>query len=421
MLQALVVTLREGVEAALIVGIVLTYLRKIGRSDLHKTVYAALGAALVGSILAAIALEKTNFNPELFEGIVMLVAAFFVVTMIWFMARAAKTMKKDIESKVERFSTTGSKVGLFLFTFLLVLREGVETVLILSAVSFTTSDLMGFLGTLLGVGLSLAFGVMFVRGSLRVDLGKFFRVTTVILSFVAVQLVVSGLHELSESGYLPSSKRQMQIIGPIVRNDVFFFITVLALAALMLLFEQRRRQGGAGVTDDTASSKAEARKAAWSARRERLWTTSVYVSSFVFILLVTAQFIYAKSTTALSPATVVAFVDGKVTISTAGMREGELRRYSLPVKGQESRFLLYKKPDGAVVTIMDACAICGPVGFYNSGTQGLTCKNCDAPINPSTVGDGGGCNPIPLVATIAADEVTVTELALSNAAGQIKE
>ena len=152
MLQALVVTLREGVEAALIVGIVLTYLRKIGRVDLHKTVYAALGASLLGSIGMAIALEKTRFNPELFEGVVMLVAAFFVVTMIWFMARAAKHLKTNIETKVERFSSMGSKVGLFLFTFLLVLREGVETVLILAAVSFTTSELLGFLGTLIGVG-----------------------------------------------------------------------------------------------------------------------------------------------------------------------------------------------------------------------------------------------------------------------------
>jgi high-affinity iron transporter len=419
MLQALVVTLREGVEAALIVGIVITYLRKIGRADLHKTVYAALGASLVGSILVAIGLSKTNFNPELFEGVVMLVAAFFVVTMIWFMSRAAKSLKKDIESQVERFSSAGSKIGLFMFTFLLVLREGVETVLILAAVEFTTSELMGFLGTLIGVGASLLFGVMFVRGSLRIDLGKFFRVTTVILIFVAIQLTVSGLHELSESGYLPSSKESMALIGPIVRNDIFFFVTVLALAALMLLFEQRRRAGNEPAID--AATKAEARKAAWSARRDRLWTMSVYVSSFVFILLVTAQFIYAKSTTALSPATPLAFVNGKLTLSTADMREGELRRYSIAAQGHETRFLIYKKLDGKVVTIMDACAICGPVGFYNSGTQGLTCKNCNAPINPSTVGEGGGCNPIPLVSEIKGDQVMVTELELGNAASHIKE
>jgi high-affinity iron transporter len=419
MLQALVVTLREGVEAALIVGIVITYLRKIGRADLHKTVYTALGASLVGSIVAALLLAQSNFNPELFEGIVMLVAAFFVVTMVWFMSRAAKTLKRDIESKVQQFSTTGSKVGLFLFVFLMVLREGVETVLILAAVEFTTSELMGFLGTLIGVALSLFFGVMFVRGSIRIDLGKFFRVTTVILIFVAAQLVVSGLHELSESGVLPSNKQMMSLIGPIVRNDVFFFITVLALAAMMLLFEQKRRAGE--VTPAEGASRAEARKAEWTARRERMWTTAVYVSSFVFILLVTAQFIYAKSTTSLSPATPLTFAAGTITLSTADMKDGELRRYSLQAKGHDTRFLIYKKFDGKVVTIMDACAICGPVGFYNSGTQGLTCKNCDAPINPSTVGDAGGCNPIPLVSTIQGDQVIVTEFDLSSAAGQIKE
>ena len=91
MLQAFIVTLREGVEAALIVGITLAYLSKIGRPDLRKTVFSGLFAALVGSVAVAIAISKTNFNPDLFEGVVMLVAAFFVVTMILFMAKAAKT------------------------------------------------------------------------------------------------------------------------------------------------------------------------------------------------------------------------------------------------------------------------------------------------------------------------------------------
>ena len=113
---------------------------------------------------------------------------------------------------------------------------------------------------------AVLFGVMFVKGSVRINLQKFFRITTVILFFVAAQLVISGLHELSENGVLPSSRREMAIIGPIVRNDLFFFITILALAALMVLFEAKRREPGA-----TPASPAERRKAAWSARRERLW------------------------------------------------------------------------------------------------------------------------------------------------------
>lgn len=417
MLEALVITLREGVEAALIVGITLAYLNKTDRPQLRKTVYAGLISAFVASIAAAVAITKTSFNPDLFEGWIMLVAAFFVVTMVWFMAHAAKSMKGDIERRVGGLADNGSRIGLFLFIFLMVLREGVETVLILSAVSLTTSELLSFMGTLVGVLLSILFGVMFVRGSVRINLGKFFKITTVILIFVAVQLLISGLHELSETGIIPSSKRQMAIIGPIVRNDIFFFITMLALTALMVLFESKRRSPLADVT----ASAADKRKQEWSARKERFWTTSVYVSSFVFIMLVTAQFIYAKSNTSLSVATDVTFTDGKATVAVADMQPGELRRYSTTVSGKPVRFLIYKRPNGKIVTVMDACSICGSVGFYNNGAQGITCKNCNAPVNPQTVGEGGGCNPIPLVSKIDGSTVTISQVDIAQSAGQVKE
>ncbi len=422
MLQALVITLREGVEAALIIGITLAYLLKIGRPELRKTVYAALAAAVVGSIGVAIALSKANFNPDLFEGAVMLVAAFFVITMIVFMSKAAKTLKGDIEKKVGGFASNGSRIGLFIFVFLMVLREGVETVLILSAVTLTTSELLSFLGTLTGVALSVLFGVMFVRGSVRINLRKFFKVTTVILIFVAIQLTISGLHELAENGVIPSSKQQMALIGPIVRNDVFFFITMLALAAMMVLFESTGRQSKGKEQPAVAlESKAGRRKAQWAARRERLWMISVFVSSFIFIVLITAQFVYAKSTTSLSPTTEVAFADGKLTISAADLAPGDLRRYTVQVRGQAARFLIYKKPNGKIATVMDACAICGSVGFYGNSSQGVICKNCNAPVNPQSIGEGGGCNPIPLVATVTGDLVTITELDLNSSSSQVKD
>src|SRR5207245_3345098 len=109
-------------------------------------------------------------------------------------------------------------------------------------------------------------------------------------SDLAGQLSITGLHELSENGVLPSSKREMAIVGPIVANDWFFFVTIFALAALMVLFEVKRREPASG-----AASAAERRKAAWSVRRERLWMASVYASSSLFILLVTAEFIYHTS------------------------------------------------------------------------------------------------------------------------------
>src|SRR6201997_2157739 len=283
MLQAFIITLREGVEAALIVGITLAYLAKIGRNDLRRSVFAALGAAVVGSIGVAILISRFNLNEDVVEGWVMLAAAFFVITMIIFMMRTGKKMKGEIESKLGALAGKGSRLGVFLFVFLMVMREGAETVLILSAVTLNSTELMSFIGTVLGIVASILFGVMFVKGSVKINLQKFFRVTTAILFLVAAQLVIGGLHELSENGVLPSSREEMAIIGPIVRNELFFFITILVLAGLMVLFEMKSRQ-----PVDLPPEGPARRKALWTARRERLWMASVYTCSFIFILMVTA-------------------------------------------------------------------------------------------------------------------------------------
>ena len=403
MLQAFIITLREGVEAALIVGITLAYLTKIGRQELRKTVYAALAAAFLGSIGVAVVISRAHLNEDAFEGWVMLVAAFFVVTMVIFMMRTGRKMKGEVETKVGLLAGEGAWFGLFVFIFLMVLREGAETVLILSAVSLNSTELMSFLGTLLGLIAAVAFGVMFVKGSVRVNLQKFFRITTAIMFLVAAQLVISGLHELSESGVIPSSKREMAIIGPIVSNDWFFFVTICAMAALMILFEAKRRQPLPAL-----ASPAERRKAAWSARRERMWMIAVLTFSFVFITLITAEFVYAKSTSSLSPATSVTFTNGKLSIPLAQIADGDLHRFQAQENGTAIRFWLYQKPDGKVATVFDACDICGSVGFYKTA-NGVVCKNCSAPINPQSVGTSGGCNPVPLKATQTADAIIIEE------------
>lgn len=408
MLQAFIITLREGVEAALIVGITLAYLNKIQRPDLRRAVFAALSSAFVASIGVAVLLSRFQFNEDLFEGWVMLAAAFFVVTMIIFMMRTGKRLKGEIEGRLGSLASRGSQTGVFLFVFLMVLREGAETVLLLSAVSLETSALMNFLGTLFGVLAAVTFGVMFVKGSVRINLQKFFRVTTVILFFVAAQLLISGLHELSEDGVLPSSRTEMALIGPIVRNEFFFVVTILALAALMVLFDARRRQPVA-----VPQSAAEKRKAAWGSRRERLWMASVYATSFLFILMMTAEFIYAKGASTLSAATPVAFSNGAVSIPLAQVSDGNLHRYAVTEGGTQIRFLLYQKPDGKVATVFDACEICGSVGFFKTA-NGLVCKNCASPINSQSVGTPGGCNPVPLKSVVAGGDVVIQEADLGT-------
>ena len=408
MLQAFIITLREGVEASLIVGIIFAYLVKIDRHDLKKIVLWALASAVAASVLVAVIISRLQFNPDIVEGWVMLVAAFFTASMIWFMNKTARSMKGHLEAKLARATSEGSRFGLFLLVFLLVLREGVETVLILSAVSLNSTELLSFTGTMLGIAVAVVFGVMFIRGSVKINLQRFFRVTSVILYFVTFQLLVSGLHELSENGVLPSSQAEMRYIGPIVRNDLFFFVTMLALAALMILMEQRRRQPAVIAAD---ASSADKRRAAWTQRREKMWMTAVISASFLFIFLSTAEFIYAESTTALSEAAPVTLVGDQVTVPASQVTDDKLHRYSVHVDDAsghsvEIRFLLFKKPDGNIVTVADACQICGPVGFY-MGSQGITCKMCASPLNAASMGQPGGCNPIPLHATNANGQITI--------------
>ena len=409
MLQAFIITLREGVEASLIVGIIFAYLGKIGRPELKRTVFWALGAALAASVLGGFLFHATGFNSDIFEGWVMLVAAVFVVSMIWFMQRTAKSMRGELEAKVAKATAGGvSKFGLFSLVFLLVLREGAETVFILSAVSMNSTEILSFTGTLLGVAVAVVFGVLFIRGSVKINLQRFFRVTTVVLYLVTFQLVVSGLHELSENGVLPSSTAEMRYIGPIVRSDIFFFVTMLALIALMVLMEQRGR--APEVLPATATT-ADRRRAAWSLRREKMWTTAVVWTAFLFIFLSTAEFIYAKSSTALSAAAPVTLVGEQVTVPSSEITNEQLHRYSVHVddgngKSPEVRFLLFKKPDGNVVAVGDVCTICGPVGFY-MGSQGITCKMCASPLNAASMGQPGGCNPIPLKSVNTGGQVVI--------------
>ncbi|HXB20702.1 MAG TPA: Fe-S-containing protein [Candidatus Solibacter sp.] len=392
MLQALIVTLREGIEAALIVGITLAYLTKIGRTDLRKAVYAGLIAAFTGSVAGAVVLSRLGLNSDAFEGCVELVAAFFVVGMVIFMMRAARKLKGEIESKIGSLASGGSHWGVFAFVFLMVFREGVETVLILSGVSLNSTQLMSFIGTLLGVALAMVFGVMFVKGSVRINLQKFFRVTSVILFFIAAQLVITGLHDLSEAGILPPSKREMALVGPIVRNDAFFFVAILALTGLMVLLEYRRQRPDMAV----AASKAEERKLQWMARRERLWAVTLCLTTFVFMAAITVEFVYAKSSEVISKADAIALDgNGQVKVPVADLQVGDLHRYSVNIDGTDVRFFLFRKSADKVEAVFDACQICGSMGFYKT-SHGVACKNCASPINPESVGQSGGCNPIPL-------------------------
>jgi len=397
MFQTFVVTLREGVEAALVIAIAVAYLRRTGRLDLLPAVYRGLISAVIACIVAAWGFTKIGISDDAYGGWTLLVSAVFVFSMVLWMNRHGKKLKGEIETRLQKDTGEhGGGWGVFLFVFLMIFREGVETVLLLyGVVRLDTSSILEAIGGLLGIGLAVLFGISFVRGTIRVNLKQFFQMTTVILIVVVVQLLITGLHELSESHFLPASSREMAIVGPVVKNDIFFFVTILALAAVMLLLEWRKRQ-----TPATAGLEGAAlRKAQWSARRERTWMIASCTAACAFILMITAEFVYARQSTALSPAQPVALDNGAVRIPVASVSDGTLHRYELDDNGSSVRFIVMEKADKTLAAALDACEICGTQGFYEKGGQ-IICRNCGSAIVPSTIGIHGGCNPIPVASHV---------------------
>lgn len=419
MFESLVVTLREGVEAALIVAIVLAYLRKIGRMALSRSVYLALAAAVLASLGGAALLSRIQINEEAFEGWTMLIASVFITSMVIWMWRTSKRLKAEIESRVDQIATAdGSSsfsFSIFIFVFLMVAREGIETVLLLSAVQLNTTAMVSFIGGLIGLLLAIIFGVLFVKGSIRVNLRKFFSVTSLILIVVAVQLFVSGLHELSEARLLPASAREMAIIGPIVKSQALFYVVVLGLTIFLIL----RRTRSISVNVDAGANAADRRKAIYRARRERLVGASLATIGVAAIVLITTHFVYSINAGTLSPPEDV-FVQGSdVTIPLSAVDDGNLHRFAYEVNGGQLRFIVIKLETGELGVAFDACPICGDLGYFQIGRD-VVCKNCTAAINPVSIGQPGGCNPIPLPSTSEDGKLHISHIELENGAGYFK-
>jgi high-affinity iron transporter len=205
MAQAFVITLREGLEAFLIVAISLAYLRKSGRAELTRAVHIGILAALALSAVGGYVLYNAA-NQELFEGPLAIVAAISVTWMVVHMWRAGRHMKGDIEGRLASSSGrvgAGAFLGVFLFTVLMVTREGMETALLLLQLKET---LYLVLGAALGLVGAAALAALWSRYGHRVNLGLFFQVTAIFLFVFVVQLLIAGVHEMSEQNMLPFSE-----------------------------------------------------------------------------------------------------------------------------------------------------------------------------------------------------------------------
>jgi high-affinity iron transporter len=210
MLSAFVITLREGLEAFLIVAISLAYLKKTGRVSLVPAVHWGIGISVVLSIGAGLLLQQAN-NQALWEGILALVAAVLVGTLIVHMWRTGKRLKADIEGRLEQSAVKAGRaafLGILGFTVLMITREGMETALLMNTLIFqltSAGDLIT--GAVLGIVLAAAIAMLWSIYGHRVNLSRFFQVTAVFLLVFVVQLVIYGFHELTEANIgIPNSE-----------------------------------------------------------------------------------------------------------------------------------------------------------------------------------------------------------------------
>jgi len=208
MLQAFVITLREGLEAFLIVAISLAYLKKTGRRDLTPAVHWGIVASVILSIGAGILLQRAA-NQALYEGVLAMVAAVLVASLTVHMWRASKRMKRQIEDRLEESSLrTGAAAfaGVFFFTLLMITREGMETALLMNALLFQVQSMTVLGGAVAGTALAAVVAWLWSRYGHRVNLAQFFQVTAVFLFVFVFQLVIYGFHELTEANIFPYSE-----------------------------------------------------------------------------------------------------------------------------------------------------------------------------------------------------------------------
>jgi high-affinity iron transporter len=419
MLSALLVALREGVEAALVVGIVLVYLDRTGRRALKRYVWAGVILACATSFAAAYLLQRWKISTDGFEGVLMLAASVLVVTMIVWMNRIARTLKKEIEGRIEVYAQKSGRAGgwgVGFFVFLMVLREGAELVLILRAVELSTEGVAVWIGTGLGIAVAIAVGLFFFQGTLRIPLARFFAVTSTILMVVAFQLALTGVHELSEAMWIKSSKAEMATIGPIVRNEVFFFVVILGVAGLSVLREWFRPTAPAA--EDFTTNPGEVRRREYERRKQRRWSFATAALCFAVVLAFAAEFVYASVSAAPPAATELVAQGNSVHIPLASMVDSDVHFYSAEVDGNHLRFIVVHKANGEYATALDACMICGARGYRKEGSE-LICRNCAAAIYVPSLGESGGCNPIPVNSRVEGGEVVVDLSAFSNAASLI--
>lgn len=235
MLSALLITLREGLEAALIIGIALAYLARTNNRQGFKHIWMGTGLAIVASLIAGAVVyftagELEGAAEQIFEGSAMFIAAGLLTWMIFWMRKQAADIRGQLQAQLQSALGSGSAISLVLLAFIAVVREGIETVLFLfAATRVDESTSLFILGSLAGLALAILIGYSLYKGTSRLNLRAFFNVTSLLLILFAAGLLAHGVHEFNEAGLIPPVIEHLWDINALLpeKSALGLFLTAL--------------------------------------------------------------------------------------------------------------------------------------------------------------------------------------------------
>jgi high-affinity iron transporter len=209
MIASYLLSLREGLEAALIVGVLLVTLKKLDRTNYQSSIWFGAGLAVILSLIIGLLINLVGASfegrtEEIFEGITMILAAVILTWVILWMRKQAKVIDKKLEANVKDAIIKDNKAALFSLAFLAVIREGIELAFFLTAVSMDSSGVQILIGAALGIASVIVLAILLFKSLVRLNITKFFQFTSFILILFAAGLVAHGVHEFNEAGIIPS-------------------------------------------------------------------------------------------------------------------------------------------------------------------------------------------------------------------------
>jgi high-affinity iron transporter len=224
MFAGFLLSFREGLEAALIVGVLLSALQKLDRQSQQRTIWLGTVSAIILSIVVGVILDQVGAAFEgraeaIFEGIAMLLAAGILTWVFFWMRSRARSINKKLEDDVQQAVLKDNKTALFSLAFLSVFREGVELALFLIAASMNSDDTQVIIGAVLGLLSVIVFAVLLFQSLIRLDISRFFRATSIILILFAAGLVAHGVHEFNEAGIIPGVIEHVWDINHILNEN----------------------------------------------------------------------------------------------------------------------------------------------------------------------------------------------------------